>query len=63
MDAVGIGDVFNETDSDTDRIIVGIRGSREPPTVVVRPMKKEDESEDDRRVPLKCCATHTRNPT
>ena len=41
-----IGDVFNETDSDTDRIIIGKRYQKNPPMVLIRPMKCEDDSDE-----------------
>ena len=44
---VDIDDVFNETDSDTDQHVIGFHDHKDPPTVLVRPIKTEDECDED----------------
>ena len=41
------GDVFNETDSDTDRRVIDIRPQKDPPTVLCRAMKRESDSDEN----------------
>ena len=43
---VEIGDFFNETDSDTDRRVIGLRLQKDPPVVLTRPFKHESDSDE-----------------
>ena len=45
--AVEIGDFFNETDSDTERQVIGICATKDPPVVISRPYKNAADSDDE----------------
>jgi len=45
MSHLTIGDMFNETDDDTEQRVIEIREKNDPPTVLVRSLKKEEESD------------------
>ena len=50
-----VGDLFNETDSDTGQKVLKIRHENDPPVVLYRSLKPDEESsETEQECDLKC---------
>ena len=57
-----VGDLFNETDSETDQKVVEIRRHNDPPVVLCRSLKPaEESSETEQEYDLKYVLGHVIN--
>ena len=65
--AVEIGDFFNETDSDTERQVIGICATKDPPVVISRPYKNaadaDDEDDGSESTEEEYCMAYEKNAT